>query len=181
MTKEEERIILERVKRGDIESYGIIVKKYMKRAYFIALGFTGDPDDALDISQEAFIRAYRSIENFDTTKPFFPWLYQIIKNISIDFKKRKRKRGEIPIEFIDDLGKTEATIPGINQHLLKEKIWKAIEGLPPPEKEVVLLRYFQGLSYKEMSEIMDCPIGTVMSRLYYAKSKLREKLKGFFE
>lgn len=181
MTLEEERKILERVKKGDVESYGIIVKNYMRRAYFVALGFLGNPDDALDISQEAFIKAYKSLKKFDISKSFFPWLYKIIKNLSINFRKKKIRRGEIPIELAGEFERTDTKIFGMNPQILKEKIWRAIEGLPPQQKEVILLRYFQVMSYKEIAETMECPIGTVMSRLYYAKSKLKEELKEFLK
>jgi len=113
---ENESEIIKSVLESKKDAYEVIVKKYMKKAYFIALGFVENQQDAMDLSQDAFIKAYRSLTKFDTTKEFFP--------------------------------------------------------------ETILLRYFQGFSYSEISDILDCPIGTVMSRLYYAKKKLCKKLEG---
>lgn len=81
---------LERVKKGDREAYQIIVVKYMKRAYYICLSFVHNSEDALDISQEAFIRAFRKINRFDTKKPFFPWFYRLMRNLCLDYLKRSR-------------------------------------------------------------------------------------------
>lgn len=82
--------IINRVKKGNKEAYGIIVKKYMKKAYFMALGLVGDSNDALDLSQTAFIKAYRSLSGFDQKRPFLPWFYAILRNLCLNFIKRKK-------------------------------------------------------------------------------------------
>jgi len=167
---------IERIKKGDKEAYKIIVTRYMRQAYFIALGFVGDPEDALDLSQTAFIKAYKSLSQFDHQKPFFPWFYTILKNLCLNFNKRKKRRPIVPLEIID-----ESTVTSGYKENIKEAVWEAISKLPDPEREVIILKYFQDLSYKEMAEILDCPIGTIMSRLYYARKRLKEYLRRYFE
>ncbi|MEE8376878.1 MAG: RNA polymerase sigma factor, partial [Candidatus Aminicenantaceae bacterium] len=93
-----ENEILALVKKGDAQAYQQIVKKYMQTAYYIALGFVHNHQDALDLSQESFIKAFRKIKSFDAGRPFFPWFYRILKNLCIDHFKRIRRRKEIPLE-----------------------------------------------------------------------------------
>ena len=166
--------VLNRIKRGDKEAYKIIVKKYMKRAYFTALGFVGNRDDALDLSQIAFIKAYRGLSKFDHQKSFFPWFYTILRNLCFNFIKKRRRSQTIPIEIVKN---SNLVALRDDQEAIKESVWKAISALPDQEKEIILLKYFQDLPYKEIAEILNCPIGTVMSRLYYARKKLKEKLR----
>lgn len=159
--------VIVQVKKGNREAYQEIVIRYMKRAYYIALGFVHNPQDALDISQEAFIKAFRKLKRFNIEKPFFPWFYQLLKNLCIDYLKRRRKRAGIPLNGVQILS-TEK-----DDREMKEILWKGIDSLPLEQKEVILLRYFQQFSYQEIADIMEKPIGTVMSSLYYAKRRLR--------
>jgi len=171
--------IINKVKKGNTEAYGIIVKKYMKKAYFMALGFVGDTNDALDLSQIAFIKAYRSLSKFNQRKAFLPWFYTILRNICFNFIKRKRLIPIIPLEKVSqsDLIFWKKSY----QEDMKEIVGKAISLLSLPEREVILLKYFQEYSYKEIAQVLNCPIGTVMSRLYYARKKLRKNLGKYFE
>ena len=162
-----EKQILEAVKKGDKESYGVIVKKYMQSAYYIALGFVHNQQDALDVSQDAFIRAFRKIKMFDTRKPFFPWFYRLMRNLCIDHLKRKRRAKEIPLDDVRILSAEE------EDKELKKTLWKGIEELPLEQREVIILRYFRQLSYAEIAELTGKPLGTVMSSLYYAKKRLK--------
>jgi RNA polymerase sigma-70 factor (ECF subfamily) len=162
-----EREILEMVQRGDKEAYGAIVKMYMHSAYYIALGFVHNQQDALDVSQDAFIKAFRKIKLFDTTRPFFPWFYRLLRNLCIDQLKRKHRIREIPLEDVHVLTEEK------EDRELKETLWKGIEKLPFEQREIVILRYFRQLSYAEIAEIIGKPIGTVMSSLFYAKKKLK--------
>ncbi len=170
--------VIDKVKKGDREAYGIIVKKYMRKAYFIALGFVGDSNDALDISQTAFIKAYRSLSKFDQERSFYPWFYAILRNLSFNFIKRKKLIPIIPLEKV--AGSNLEPSKKYYQDDTREIVGKAISSLPELEREVILLKYFQELSYKEMAQMLNCPIGTVMSRLYYARKKLKENLEKYF-
>jgi len=162
-----EREILEVVQRGDKEAYGAIVKRYMHSAYYVALGFVHNQQDALDVSQDAFIKAFRKIKMFDTTKPFFPWFYRLLRNLCIDQLKRKHRMREIPLEDVHVLAEEK------ENRELKETLWKGIEKLSFEQREIVILRYFRQFSYAEIAELIGKPIGTVMSSLFYAKKKLR--------
>jgi RNA polymerase sigma-70 factor (ECF subfamily) len=163
-----EKKLLVVVQRGDKEAYGQIVKKYMHSAYYIALGFVHNPQDALDVSQDAFIKAFRKIKMYDPTMPFFPWFYRLLRNLCIDYLKRKRRERTIPLEDMHILAEEK------EDQELKETLWKGIEKLPFEQREIIILRYFQQLSYAEIADFVGKPIGTVMSSLFYAKKKLRE-------
>jgi len=165
--------IIERVQSGDKEAYYIIVTLYMQRAYYIALGFVHNPQDALDISQEAFIKAFRKIKKFDSNRPFFPWFYQLMKNLCLDYLKGRQRRKEVPLDGVRIL-KTER-----DDREMKEVLWKGIEALPLEQKEVIILRYFQQYSYQEMADILEKPIGTVMSSLYNAKLRLKKIIRKY--
>lgn len=159
--------ILEAVQRGNKEAYGMIVKKYMQPAYYIALGFVHNQQDALDVSQDAFIKAFRKIRMFDTRKPFFPWFYRLMRNLCIDHLKRKRHLREIPLEDVQILSSEK------EDKELKKTLWRGVEELPFEQREVVILRYFRQLSYAEIAELIGKPQGTVMSSLFYAKKRLK--------
>jgi RNA polymerase sigma-70 factor (ECF subfamily) len=162
-----EKQILEEVQRGNKEAYGVIVKRYMQSAYYIALGFVHNQQDALDVSQDAFIKAFRKIKMFDTSKPFFPWFYRLMRNLCIDHLKKKQRLKEIPLDDIPVLSSEK------EDRELKKALWKGIEELPFEQREVVILRYFRQLSYAEIAELIGKPLGTVMSSLFYAKKKLK--------
>lgn len=168
-----EREIIEAVKKGDREAYQVIVRRFMKTSYFIALGFVHNYQDAMDISQDAFIRAFRKIKNFDSQRPFFPWFYKLMKNLCLDHLKRKSRMKEIPLGDIQILKEEK------EDRELKEVLWKGIEQLPFEQREMIILRYFRQFSYKEIAELTEKPIGTVMSSLYYAKKKLKEIIGEF--
>jgi RNA polymerase sigma-70 factor (ECF subfamily) len=163
------------IKAGDKEAYKAIVERYMRRAYGIALTFVRNPQDALDVSQMAFIRAYRNLKRFDTTRPFFPWFYSILKNTCLDHLKRASHTREVPLADAGIL-KVEA-----QDHEMKHTLWRAIEELPLEQREVIVLRYFQDMSYRELAETLERPLGTVMSSLYYAKRKLRLAIRDFLD
>jgi RNA polymerase sigma-70 factor (ECF subfamily) len=170
-----DRQAVKAIRAGDKEAYKAIVERYMRRAYGIALTFVREPQDALDISQTAFIRAYRNLKRFDEERPFFPWFYRILKNICLDHLKRASLVSEVPLEDISILS-VEA-----ENHELKRMLWRAIEELPLEQREVIVLRYFEHMPYREIASTLDRPIGTVMSSLHYAKRKLRTTIKGFME
>jgi len=175
--------LIERARKGSRWAFGQLVERYMRRAYFVALGFVGSPEDARDLSQEAFVRAYRNIKRFEKGRKFFTWYYQILRNLCFNHLKRRKRRdflfSEIPEGEVLDFAAAGETSP--ERHLeekeLHEKLWQAIHSLSPLDREVIILKEFQNLSYKEMAEVLQCPLGTVMSRLYNARRHLAEKMK----
>jgi RNA polymerase sigma-70 factor (ECF subfamily) len=158
---------------GDKHAYKYVVEKYKQRAYYIALGFVRDPDTAMDISQMAFIKAYKNLKRFDLERPFFPWFYRILRNLSLDHIKHVKRINEIPLEDVQILSDER------EDRDMKEALWKAIDELPVEQREIIVLRYFEGFSYKEIAEAVGKPIGTVMSSLHYSKRKLKNTLGRF--
>jgi len=153
----------------------------MKDAYFIALGLVGNREDAMDLSQEAFIRAYRNIKHLKPDRRFFPWFYQILKNLCISHlrKRRYRRTSSLDGENCPEPAATTdyfspEVVAGRNE--LKDKVWQAIGKLDDKHREVIILRHFQNMSYEQIAEALYCNKGTVTSRLYYARKKLEELL-----
>ncbi len=165
-----EQTILRHVQAGNKNAFRFIVEKYKGAAYSVALGFLRNQQDALDISQDAFIRAYRHLKSFDPDRPFYPWFYQILKNLCLDFMKKRQRRKSMPGEEVPLYYEEE------NDPELERNIWAAIETLPFEHREIIILRYFRQYSYKEIAEITRKPVGTVMSSLYYSKKKLKSVL-----
>lgn len=179
-----EKALILRCQRGEKQAYGELVKKYMKRAYYTALGFIGSHEAALDLSQEAFIRAYRAIHKLDADRKFYTWYYQILKNLCLNFIRDRSRHarsfsevGEMVLKTMPDKSADASVI--LEKEELKEQVWKAINELKPHEKEIILLKDFQDHSYKEIAELMHCPLGTVMSRLFTARKALKQKLSRY--
>ena len=179
---EEEAIAIERCRRGSPDAFEVIVRRYMKRAYFIALGLVGNRDDALDLSQEAFYRAYNNIEHLHSDRKFFPWFYQILKNLCFS---HLRKRSSRQMASLDNISDEEVATDNnaifdpevvAERNELRTTVWKAIGKLGDKHREVIILRHFQNLSYEQMAGVLFCNKGTVMSRLYHARRKLKDLL-----
>ncbi len=172
---------------GNKEAFGELVRRYEKKVYSLAYSILLNKDDAMDISQEVFIKAYEGLRRYRGGSQFFTWLYRIVVNLCIDFTRREKAKGEM--EYIDaiDPGDThtsffahqqtpeEATAGREKLRALK----KALNSLPEDQRIAITLREIEGLSYEEIAETMNCSIGTVMSRIHYARKKLKEKLKDF--
>lgn len=179
--KEEE--LIERSRRGSREAYGAIVEMYMKDAYFIALGLVGNREDALELSQEAFFRAYKNIATLNSSWGFFPWFYQILRNLCFSHLRKRRVRRAHSLEALTDAGAVavadDCAPPeaGIEQKELQREVWQAVNKLDDKHREVVILRHFRNMSYDKMAETLFCNKGTVTSRLYYARKKLKEILE----
>ena len=184
ITDSEDREIVSLCIEGKKEAYGFIVKKYMKRAYFNALGIVKNHDDALDISQEAFIQAYKAIAKFDVSRKFYTWYYQILRNLCINHLRRKSKFVDVSKfvnengdEYYDSIELVDSNAdPSVlaEQNEMTQKLWKTIGLLKPAEREILMLKEVDNCSYKEISERLEIPIGTVMSRLFNARKHLKE-------
>lgn len=173
------KIINPKLSRSEKMAFERYVKANMKRAYYSAFGIIGSHDAAMDLSQAAFIKAYRNFKSFDDTKKFFTWYYTILRNLCLNFIRDSKSRNTIA--FDDQFEWKDDTNPAddIEQEELKRKIWESIRQLEFEDREIIILKEFEGLAYKEISEILNIPMGTVMSRLYYARKKLAKKLEVF--
>ncbi len=178
---QEETIVLQRCQRGSSEAFEVLVNKYMKDAYFIALGLVGNREDAMDLSQEAFVRAYRHIKDVKPGRKFFPWFYQILKNLCISHlrKRRYRRASSLNSEDCPEMASTDdCFLPEVvaRRNEIKDKVWQAIGKLDEKHREVIILRHFKNMSYDQIAEALFCNKGTVTSRLYYARKRLEELL-----
>ncbi len=178
---QEEIIAMRRCRRGSPEAFEVFVNRYMKNAYFIALGLVGNREDAMDLSQEAFIRAYRNIKYLKPDRRFFPWFYQILKNLCISHLRKRRYRQTSSLDgenCPEPSAMTDYFSPEVvaGRNELKDKVWQAIGKLDDKHREVIILRHFQNMSYEQIAEALYCNKGTVTSRLYYARKRLEELL-----
>jgi RNA polymerase sigma-70 factor (ECF subfamily) len=178
---QDEIITMQRCRRGSPEAFESLVNRYMKDAYFIALGFVGNREDAMDLSQEAFVRAYRNIKHVKPDRRFFPWFYQILKNLCISHLRKRRYRKASSLDG-EDCPEVAATTDCFSPEVVaqrnetKDKVWQAISKLDAKHREVIILRHFQNMSYDQIAEALFCNKGTVTSRLYYARKRLQELL-----
>jgi len=164
---------------GDSRAFATLVERYMRRAYYVALGLTGSHEDALDLSQEAFARAFRARHRLDPTGSFYAWLYQILRRLCFNFNRDRRSRRTKLSEarpWLLARASAEAAEHGPEATVAREetihRVRAAIEELPDREREILVLREFEGLSYRDIAELLGIPIGTVMSRLYTARRHL---------
>jgi RNA polymerase sigma-70 factor (ECF subfamily) len=170
-----------KAKRGDIDAFGELVERYKERAYMIALGFVGSPDDAMDLSQEAFVKAFKAMRTFKDGADFYPWFYAVLRNTCFNFLRKRKTRRESSLDAAQEYGFDVADVAPDPSTTLERKEMRAlvraeIDKLAPVHKEILLLRHFELLSYKEMAGVLGCPIGTVMSRLYAARQALKVRL-----
>ena len=161
--------------KGRKEMYKYLVEKYKVRAYYAALMYTKNREDALDLSQEAFYRAYRALPEFDTGKNFYTWFYRILKNLCINFVTRRKHHAEIPETAQDFSSKNPQEILEENERSLA--VWRGLQKLKEKDREIIILKDFDDMSYQEISEVLDIPTGSVMSRLHYARKKLLIELE----
>ena len=183
-TSREDAALVRLVQGGDREAFGRLVERYMRRAYFAALDLVGSRDDALDLSQEAFVRAFRARRTIDPDRPFYAWLYQILRRLCFNFKRDQATRSRALASgawlIAEEAASRGAAGPARALELgeLRDRLAAAIDVLPDREREVFVLKEFEGLKYREIAELAGVPIGTVMSRLYAARRRLADALEG---
>ncbi len=160
-----------------------MVERYQRRVVGVALAIAHNQDDALELAQETFVRAFENLPKFESRSSFSTWLYRIAANLSIDFRRREGRhvvlRGEDAENEMRRLpsGSQDDSFGALRRSEFSGRIREALDQLTPEHRAVVLLREVEGLSYDEISESLNIPRGTVMSRLHYARSRLRGMLK----
>ncbi|MBN1655440.1 MAG: sigma-70 family RNA polymerase sigma factor [Deltaproteobacteria bacterium] len=183
--------LVQRVQTGDKEAFRQLFERYNRRVYAVAFSVVKNQQDALDIVQDAFIKVHKHIDTFQGTSSFYTWLYRIVMNLAIDHVRKLRRI----IDFDDRVGlrsdaSKEPLMPSMQdanpgktvvRKELTKKINQALDALPEYHKAVILLREVEGLSYEEMSQILQVPKGTVMSRLFHARRKMQESLESYLD
>lgn len=160
---------------GDNQGFEDLMTRYHQRAYGIALGLTGNHDDAVDARQKAFIRIHRSLPRFRLEEPFFPWLYRIVRNTALNQRRdEKRHQGDVPLEWVKQSDGQPDPLSATVAAEFRRKVWDGLQELSPEMREIFMLYHFQGLKYREIAAACDLPIGTVMSRLHAARTRLRQ-------
>ena len=176
---ETEAALIRRCQAGDKDAFGGIVRQYAGRATGAAYLMLGCREEALDASQEAFVRAWRHIRRFDPATHFYSWYARILRNECISRLRRRARRRTVALvgeDPSDGDGKDPALL--VERTERDRRLWRAVLSLPVPQREIIVLAHFQGLSYKEMAQTIGIPIGTVMSRLHAARQALRTLLAG---
>ena len=181
--------LIERVKNGEKSAYDLLVLKYQQRIVNLVSRFVRNHSDALDVTQEAFIKAYRALPNFRGDSAFYTWLYRIAVNTAknqLAVQSRRPKISDYDVSDIEQIEgntalKDEATPESL---LLKDElqatVLKAIDDLPEDLKTAIMLREIEGLSYEEIACVMECPIGTVRSRIFRARESIDQTSRTIF-
>jgi RNA polymerase sigma-70 factor (ECF subfamily) len=176
----EEREWIRGCQRGNRNDFEPLVLKYRRRAYFTALGLLGNTDDAMETSQEAFLRAFRALSGFDSNRPFYPWFHRILRNLCLNRLTRTRIRvADNADQILERLPAGPESNPErqASRKEIQDTVWRALSFLPADHREILILRELQEHSYAEIAELLEIPIGTVMSRLYHARRELRRRLE----
>ena len=177
---------MERVQRGDKAAFDVLVQKYQSKIIQLAYRYVHDQDEAMDIAQEAFIKAYKALGRFRGDSAFYTWIYRIAINTAKNYlvaSSRRPPRADIDAveaeQYDSAAGLKEYATPErmLLKDEIKETIAGAIEDLPDDLRTAITLRELEGLSYEEIAQAMDCPIGTVRSRIFRARDAIDGKLK----
>ena len=181
MTREQEAQIVRRVLEGDVNAFEDLVTEHEKGVYAIAQRMTGNAEDAADMTQETFIKAYNSLSSFRGDSKFSVWLYRIATNVCLDFLRSRSRKPTVSLSVEDDDGEeTQMDIADESQSpeqllergLTRDAVRRGLKSLSPEYRQILLLREIQGLSYEEIAEALVLEVGTVKSRIFRARKRL---------
>jgi RNA polymerase sigma-70 factor (ECF subfamily) len=190
-TSDGEIELVRRARCGDLEAYDVLVKRYQERIFATIYHMTSNHEDANDLAQESFIKAFQALKSFKGGSSFYTWLYRIAVNKTINFLKQRKNRRHMSLNDLDfnaehdpDLmalisDNTPRRAAGLTE--LQEKLNAALMKLSEPHRLVVVLHDVQGQSHEEIAKVMDCNIGTVRSRLFYARQQLQGYLADYLK
>ena len=189
MKEDPDRFLVERVQAGEVSAFGGLVQKYQKRIYELAYSFTRHPEDAYDLSQDIFLKAYKALGRFESKSSFYTWIYKIAQNAGIDSTRRKAGRTHIPFE--EELPPDDSqlhprcsgndAIQQLESSELDAQIRQAIEQLSTRQRQVFTLRHYEGLTLREIADVLHIRVGSVKAHLFSATRKLREVLRPYLE
>ena len=181
MTPEHEKHCIERILKGDANAFEHLVHAYEKTVYNLALRTLGNREDAEDITQEAFLKAYRSLDSFRGDSKFSVWLYRIVSNLCLDLLRSRQRKPVQSLTVEDDdgeIGELEISDEHfspeklLDRKLTRESVQRGLSALPDDARQILLLRELQGMSYEEIGQALDLEPGTVKSRIFRARKRL---------
>jgi RNA polymerase sigma-70 factor (ECF subfamily) len=185
--------LVKRCQAGDTEAFDELVTRYRARVFGMIYNMVHSEQDAWDLAQESFLKAWKSIGRFRGQSSFYTWIYRIVMNVTIDWLRKKQVKGggaefddAIQLKEIDPASKTvpkSETLPhqAMEREEIRARIEKAIGQLSPEHRAVILMKEIDEMQYHEIAEALGCSIGTVMSRLFYARKKLQSLLRDVYE
>lgn len=177
---------IQKTKTGDRQAFGVLIDLYQHKVYQICLRMVGNHQEAEDLAQETFLRAYLNIDSYETDKKFSSWLYRIATNVSIDRLRKRKPDAYLDAEVTGTQGLTLYHLLADNNERpedqlltleVQENVQKQIARLPPKYRSAIVLKYMEDLSLQEVSEVLDIPVSTVKTRLYRAREILRRGLR----
>ena len=188
---ESEDVLVRGARRGDMKAYDELVKRYQQRIYATIYHMTSNHEDANDLAQESFIKAFQALRSFKGGSSFYTWLYRIAVNKTINFLKQRKNRLHMSLNDIDFNAEHDPDLMAlISEHTprraaglseLQKKLNEALMKLSEPHRLVVVMHDVQGHSHEEIAETMDCNVGTVRSRLFYARQQLQGYLADYLK
>lgn len=191
LSREQEYALVDRAVAGDKDAFGILVRHHQSRVYSTIYHMVGNHEDANDLTQDTFIKAYKALKSFKKNSGFFTWLYRIGVNLTINFLNSRKKRRFISFDHSDYDAESDNQIfelisdktprKNIDIRELREKLNEAIQQLSEKHRAVVVMHDIQGMSHEEISEILKCSNGTVRSRLFYARQQLQAALNDYLQ
>jgi RNA polymerase sigma-70 factor (ECF subfamily) len=187
----EEQSLVRRARQGDMGAYDDLVRRYQERIYATIYHMTSNHEDANDLAQETFIKGYQALKSFKGGSSFYTWIYRIAVNKTINFLKQRKNRVHLSLNDLDFNAEHDPDLVAlvsertprreVNLAELQEKLNEAMQKLSDSHRLVVALHDVQGLPHDEIAEIMDCNIGTVRSRLFYARQQLQALLADYLK
>jgi RNA polymerase sigma-70 factor, ECF subfamily len=185
----DDRALVRAAQRGDGQAFRKLVERYQRRVVQLALGMIRDPDEAMDIAQETFVRVHRYLPSFKGDSSFFTWTYRIAMNLCLDAQRRRGRGERVNLEEGDEaeieaaMDPPSAALAGPQRQALNSelrgRIEEALAGLSENHRAILILREVEGLSYEELSKVLGIRKGTVMSRLFHARLKMQKKLREY--
>src|SRR5213592_3667254 len=188
---QEERELVRRARQGELEAYDELVRRYQERIYATIYHMTSNHEDANDLAQEAFVKAFHALKSFKGGSSFYTWVYRIAVNKTINFLKQRKNRTHLSLDDLDFNAEHDPDFVAlisektprreIDLTELQEKLNIAMQKLSEPHRLVVTLHDVQGASHEEIAKIMNCNIGTVRSRLFYARQQMQAYLSDYLK
>lgn len=182
----QDELLIRRAQRGDADAFEQLLLEHQKNVYNLCYRMVGNPDDAMDLSQETFLRAWRCLDQYQFASAFSTWLYRLCSNICIDFLRRRRRQQTVPLTFEDADGEEQTyAVPDVQPlpeeqvelKLTRETLAAAMAQLLPEHRAVLQLRVVNEMSYEQIADVLDIQIGTVKSRLSRARNQLKKILE----